>query len=58
MGDRSPKDKMKKKKQHDAEVQKHNQQKAAKVLQLRREQTPPGTEQAGQQNDQHYKKAG
>jgi hypothetical protein len=52
MGDRSPKDKMKKKAQHDKEVQKHNQQKQENMLKNRKDN--------GQttQEAEPYKKAG
>ena len=52
MGDRSPKDKMKKKAQHDKEVQKHNQQKQDNMMKNRKDQGPI-TEEGDQ-----YKKAG
>lgn len=42
MGDRSPKDKMKQKKQHDVEVQKHNQQKQDNMMKNRKDQGAPG----------------
>lgn len=52
MGDRSPKDKMKKKAQHDKDVKKHNQQKQENMLKNRKD-----TGQTEQEGDQ-YKKAG
>jgi hypothetical protein len=52
MGDRSPKDKMKKKAQHDKEVHKHQQQKQENMLKNRKENGQ--TEQAADQ----WKKAG
>ncbi len=42
MGDRSPKDKMKQKKQHDVEAQKHNQQKQDNMMKNRKDQGAPG----------------
>lgn len=41
MGDRSPKDKMKQKKQHDKEVQKHNQEKQENMAKNRKDQGQP-----------------
>jgi hypothetical protein len=52
MGDRSPKDKLKKKAQHDKEVQKHHQQKQENMLKNRKD-----TGQTTQDGEQ-YKKAG
>jgi hypothetical protein len=42
MGDRSPKDKMKHKKQHDKDVQKHNQDKQENMAKNRKDQGPQG----------------
>jgi len=52
MGDKSPKDKMKHKKQHDQEVHKHQQQKQENMMKNRKDQGS-----GGQQGDPH-KKAG
>ena len=42
MGDRSPKDKMKHKKQHDKDVQKHIQEKQENMAKNRKDQGPQG----------------
>ncbi len=42
MGDRSPKDKMKQKKQHDVDAQKHHQQKQDNMMKNRKDQGAPG----------------
>jgi hypothetical protein len=52
MGDKSPKDKMKHKKQHNQEVQRHQQQKQENMAKNRKDQGP-----ASPQGDAH-KKAG
>jgi hypothetical protein len=52
MGDRSPKEKLKKKAQHDKEVQKHQQQKQENMMKNRKDNG-----QVTQEGDQ-YKKAG
>ena len=52
MGDRSPKDKMKKKQQHDKDHQKHQQQKQENMLKNRKDQGLPA------EKDDQFKKAG
>jgi hypothetical protein len=56
MGDRSPKDKMKKQKQQQEHQKQAQQQKMAKVLQMRRNDVPAKTDE--QQGQQDLKKAG
>lgn len=53
MGDRSPKDKLKKQKQHDKDHVKHEQQKQENMIKNRRDQGKPAE---GEQ--QPFKKAG
>jgi len=54
MGDKSPKDKMKKKQQHDREVQQKNQHKQENMSKNRHAADAPN----GQPAAQEYKKAG
>lgn len=52
MGDRSPKDKMKQKKQHDKDVQKHAQERQENMAKNRKDQPSSGNP------NQPHKKAG
>jgi hypothetical protein len=56
MGDRSPKDKVKKQKQHDKDLERQQQQRQQNMLKNRREAAvKPGEDQPG---SEQYKKAG
>lgn len=55
MGDRSPKDKMKKQKQHEKDHAKQAQHKQENMIKNRRDQGKP---EDGQQPGDQYKKAG
>lgn len=57
MGDRSPKDKLKKQKQHDKDLVKQSQHKQENMMKNRRDQGKPEAQQGQQPGDQ-YKKAG